>query len=122
MAREADDPDPEAIATAGLLCSLGCWAVAAVEPEWLPAWWSLEDPHRRRRKEHDDLGMDLGELGRRLAERWGCDPLVVDAAWLHADHGGELNSASASPDRLTIVQEAYRWAEQTPLVDRREQP
>jgi signal transduction histidine kinase len=113
LAREAGDPHPDAIAGAGQLCGLGCWAVAAVEPEWLVAWWRLEDPHRRRQKEHDELGMDLCDLGRRLAERWGCDPLVVDAAWLHADPGA-LNSAAASPDRLTIVQEAYRWAEQTP--------
>ncbi len=38
----------------------------------------------------------------------------MDAAWLHADHGGALNAAATSPDRLAIVQEAYRWAEQTP--------
>ena len=114
LARDAGDPDPDVIAEAGQLCGLGCWAVAAVEPEWLVAWWRLEGPHRRRQKEHDDLGTDLADLGRRLAERWGCDPLVVDAAWLHADHGGALNSAAACPDRLAIVQEAYRWAEQTP--------
>ena len=35
---------------------------------------------------------DLDDLGRRLAERWGCDPLVVDAAWLHADRGGVAES------------------------------
>ena len=120
--READDPDPDAIAAAGQLSSLGCWAVAAVEPEWLVAWWGLEDPHRRRELESDDLGMDLGELGRPLAERWGCDPLVVDAAWLHADHDGALNSASADPDRLAIVQEAYRRAEQTPWSIGRTEP
>ncbi len=114
LAREAGDPDPESIAAAGQLCSLGLWAIAAVEPEWPVAWWNLEDPHRRRQKEHDDLGMELGDLGRRLAEHWGCDPLVVDAAWLHADHGGELNDVATSPDRLAIVQEAYRRAEQTP--------
>src|SRR5207248_1211126 len=51
---------------------------------------------------------------RRLAERWECEPLVVDSAWLHADHGGALNSAAARPDRLAFVQQAYRWAEQTP--------
>ena len=76
-------------------------------------WSRLDDPQRRRQKEQDDLGTDLGDLGRRLAERWGCDPLVVDAAWLHADHGA-LNAAATSPDRLAIIQEAYRRAEQTP--------
>ena len=34
-AREAGDPDPEALASVGPLCSLGYWAVAAVDPEWL---------------------------------------------------------------------------------------
>ena len=57
---------------------------------------------------------DLDDLGRRLAERWGCDPLVVDAAWLHDDRGGSLNLAAASPERLAIIQEAFRTAEQTP--------
>ncbi len=47
LAREAGDPDPHAVSVAGQLCSLGCWAVAAVEPEWLLEWWGLEDPKRR---------------------------------------------------------------------------
>ncbi len=85
LAREAGDPDPEAVARAGRLCGLGCWAVAAVDPEWLVSWWRQDDPGLRERMERADLGSDLGDLGRRLAERWGCDPLVVDAAWLHAD-------------------------------------
>jgi signal transduction histidine kinase len=114
LAREAGDPDAEAVARAGQLCGLGCWAVAAVEPDWLVDWWRLREVGLRRRKEGEELGWDLGELGRRLAERWGCDPLVADAAWLHADRGGALNSAAARPDRLALVQEAYRWAEQTP--------
>ncbi len=114
FAREAGDPDPDAPAAAGQLCGLGYWAVAAVDAEWLRDWWHLGDPRRRWQKEQDDLGMDLGDLGRRLAERWGCDPLVADAAWLHADHRGALNPAATSPERLAIIQEAYRWAEQTP--------
>ena len=114
LAREVGDPDPETVGIAGQLCELGWWAVAAIEPEWLLSWWRLEDPRRRRQKEQDELGAELSELGRQLAERWGCDPLVVDAAWLHADYQGALNSAAACPDRLAIVQEAFRWAEQTP--------
>ncbi len=114
LAREIGDPDPEAVAIAGQLCDLGRWAVAAIEPEWLLSWWRLEDPRQRRQSELEDLGADLGDLGRQLAERWGCAPLVVNAAWLHADHQGALNAAASCPDRLAIVQEAYRWAEQTP--------
>jgi signal transduction histidine kinase len=64
--------------------------------------------------ERDDLGSDLDDLGRRLAERWGCSPLVVDSVWLHADRDGSLNLAATSPDRLAIIQDAYRWAERTP--------
>ena len=114
LAREAGDPEPEAVARAGLLCDLGCWAVAAVEPEWLVSWVRQEDLGRRRQQERDELGSDLHDLGRRLAERWGCDPLVVDAAWLCADGRGGLNSAAERPDRLALIQQAYRWAEQTP--------
>ncbi len=44
LAREAGDPDPEFLALVGPLCSLGYWAVAAVDPEWLREWWHLEDP------------------------------------------------------------------------------
>ena len=114
LAREAGDPDPEAVGRAGQLCGLGWWAVAAVDPEWLASWWRQDDPGLREPMERADLGSDLDDLGRRLAERWGCDPLVVDAAWLHADRGGALNLAAASPERLAIIQEAYRSAEQTP--------
>lgn len=122
LARDAGDPDPEAVARAGQLCGLGWWAVAAVEPEWLVSWWRQDDRAIRERMERSDLGSDLDDLGRRLAERWGCDPLVVDAAWLHADRDGALGGAATVPDRLAIIREAYRWAEQTPwsleLADR----
>ncbi len=114
LAREAGDADPEAIARAGQLCSLGCWAVAAIEPEWLVSWWSQDDRAVRLQMERTELGSDLDDLGRRLAERWGCPHVLVDAAWLHADRGGSMNLAATSPERLAIIQEAYRWAERTP--------
>jgi signal transduction histidine kinase len=119
LAREAGDPDPEAVARAGQLCGLGWWAVAAVDPEWLVSWWRQDDPGLREPMDRADLGSDLDDLGRRLAERWGCDPLVIDAAWLHADRAGALDLAAASPERLAVIQEAYRWAEQTPWSLRR---
>jgi signal transduction histidine kinase len=114
LAREADDPEPDTVARAGQLCGLGYWAVAAVEPEWLISWWRQDDPVLRERMERADLGSDLGDLGRRLAERWTCHPLIVDSAWLHADRDSTLNLAAANPNRLAVIQEAYRWAEQTP--------
>jgi signal transduction histidine kinase len=119
LAREAGDPDPEAVGRAGLLCGLGRWAVAAVEPEWLVAWWQQDHPVLRERMERADLGSDLDDLGRRMAERWGCHPLVVDAAWLHADRDGAMSRAATHPDRLAAIQEAHRWAEQTPWSLRR---
>ncbi len=114
LARESGDSDPDALARAGLLSRLGCWAIAAVEPEWLGRWWSEQDPSARRRREQADLGTDLGDLGRRLAESWGCDPLVVEAAWLHRDRNMPLHEIATEPRRLAIIQEACRWAEQTP--------
>ena len=87
LAREANDPDPDGVARAGLLCRLGCWAVAAVDPEWMARWWHEPGQPARRQREIADLGTDLDDLGRRLAERWGCEPLAVDAAWLHDAHG-----------------------------------
>ena len=114
LARDANDPDPDAVARAGLLCRLGWWAVAAVDPEWLARWWHEASPLDRRQREIADLGTDLDDLGRRLAERWGCEPLTVDAAWLHGSHGPALLNAAAEPARLAYIQQACRWAEQTP--------
>ena len=114
LARDANDPDPDGVARAGLLCRLGCWAVAAVDPEWMARWWNEPAHVDRRKRELADLGTDLDDLGRRLAERFGCEPLAVDAAWLHDSHGRALLSAAAEPTRLVFIQEACRWAEQTP--------
>ncbi len=114
LARESSDADPDALARAGLLSRLGYWAIAAVDPEWLARWWSEPDPNARRRKEQADLGTDVADLGRRIAEGWGCDPLVVEAAWLLRDRHLPLYEIATEPKRLSLLQEAYRWAEQTP--------
>jgi signal transduction histidine kinase len=114
LASDAGDSDPEAVARAGLLCRLGYWAVAAVDAEWLVHSWRTETQVTGRASRFADFELDLDDLGRRLAERWGCERLVVDAAWLHADHGYELREAACEPERLTYIQEACRWAEQTP--------
>jgi len=114
LARESGEADPDALARVGLLSRLACWAIAAVEPEWLVRWWNEPDPNARRRRELADLGMDLGELGRRLTESWGCDTPVVEAAWLHRDRNWAPQDIATDPKRLATVQEAYRWAEQTP--------
>lgn len=114
LAREAGDPEPDRLVRAGLLHGLGRWAIAAVDPDWLVRWLGEIDPRSRGEMELAELGTDLCDLGRRLAERWGCDPLVVDSAWLHAQGGGPLNRAASDPARLTLLQEAFHWAESTP--------
>jgi signal transduction histidine kinase len=114
LARDAGDSDPERVARAGLLHGLGRWAVAAVDAAWLTDWLAESDPARRLESERRSLASDLSGLGRLLAERWGCDPLVVDAAWLHADRDGALNGCASDPKRLALIQEAYALAERTP--------
>jgi len=114
LAKDANDPDPDAVGRAGLLCRLGCWAVAAIDPEWMTRWWHETNALERRQRELNDLGTDLDDLGRRLAERWGCEPLAIDAAWLHNSHGWGLERAASEPTRLAYVQEACRCARETP--------
>ncbi len=114
LAREAGDPDPEAVARAGLLHALGLWALASASPEALVTWFEATDPTARRDLERRWLGVDASSLGRALAIRWACEPLVVDAAWLHADLDADLNLCSDQPARLTLVQQAYAMASTTP--------
>ncbi|MDR3622944.1 MAG: HDOD domain-containing protein [Paludisphaera borealis] len=114
LAREKGDRDPDQLVRAGLLHGIGRWAVAAVDPDWFARWLNENDRTVRRRLELADLGTDMADLGRRLAERWGCEPLIVDAAWLHDDSAGALASAAREPERLAMIQEAVRWAESTP--------
>jgi signal transduction histidine kinase len=114
LAREADDPDFERVAGAGLLHGIGRWAVAALDPDWLTTWFTVANPRLRRELEHRSLGSELTTLGRILAERWGCDPLVVDAAWLHADRERCLNGCASDSRRLAFIQEAFARAERTP--------
>lgn len=114
LARESGESDAEGVARAGLLHNLGLWAIAAVDPEWLARWLALSEPGARRELEIQDLGTAAGTLGRSLAERWGCDPLVCDAAWLHevADQG--LGEAAADRKRIGWIQQAHGLAERTP--------
>jgi signal transduction histidine kinase len=114
LARDSGDPDPEAVARAGLLHNLGIWALAAVAPELVVAWFQVPDPIARREFERQKLGSDAANLGRVLALRWGCEPLVVDAAWLHADFEASLIGCSLEPGRLALIQQAYATASTTP--------
>ncbi|HWE36081.1 MAG TPA: HDOD domain-containing protein [Isosphaeraceae bacterium] len=114
LADEAGDPEPDRLARAGLLHRLGDWAVAAVAPDWLDAWYAEPDPSRRRGLERAALGRDASALGRDLAEDWRLDPLVIDATWLVADPRGALDACSAEPGRLALLRKASLWAERTP--------
>jgi signal transduction histidine kinase len=114
LARDVGDAEPERVARAGLLHGLGRWAVAAIDPQWFSDWLAESDPGRRRELERRTLGIELTSLGRVLAERWGCDELVVDAAWLHAETDRDLGASSSDPRRLALIQEAHFWAERTP--------
>lgn len=114
FAREVNDPDPARVARAGLLHSLGLWALASLDPEWLADRLDATEAAGIRRLEADACGRAASEIGRWLAERWDCEPLVVDAAWLHADLGRGLERAAAEPDRLLHIQRGFRLAERTP--------
>ena len=113
LAREANDPDPDRLCRAGLLHHLGLWAVAAVDPDRLVGWLAA-GPSERSSLEVRWFGSGLSAISRRLAERWGCDPLVIDAAWLHADRDGNLNDCASEPDRLGLIQQAFALARRTP--------
>ncbi|HEV3163440.1 MAG TPA: ATP-binding protein [Isosphaeraceae bacterium] len=114
LAQEAADPQPEALAQVGLLHNLGYWALAAVEPDRLALILAIVDATERRDRERAWLGMTATELGRTLAEAWGADAALIDAAWLHADLDRGLSACAEEPDRLALIQQAYAWAERTP--------
>lgn len=114
LATEIGEPDVDRIARAGLLHGLGLWAVAALEPEWLAEWMAEPDGPRRQAFELQTLGTEASNLGRTLAERWGCDPLVADAAWLHADLHGSMSAVSIDTRALGLIQQAFALAERTP--------
>src|SRR5208283_2032937 len=114
LGREAGDLNCERLVRAALLHGLGRWAVAAIDPEWIVGWLGETDPSARHHLEVSQLGTDICDLGRRLAERWGCDPLVVDAAWLHDRSCETLNCAATEPERLALIQRAFLCAENTP--------
>lgn len=114
LARETQDPDPDRVARAGLLHGLGRWVVAALDPEWAALALALTDPAERRNFEIRDLGCETNDLGREIAERWGCDPLIADAAWLHSGSERGLERAAYDARRVSLIRQAFHLAEQTP--------
>jgi signal transduction histidine kinase len=88
--------------------------MAAIDPQRLTRRLQLADPALRREFESAELGSSWSEIGRDLAQGWGCDPLVADACWLHADLGNGLEDMAADPARMILIQQAYALAERTP--------
>ncbi len=113
-AREAEDPDPDAVGRAGLLHRLGLWAVAAIQPDRLVAWMGAEDAERRRALESRWLGTSLTGEARRLAARWGLEPLMIEVAWLHGEGDEDLLPGTDDPARLGFVRRGIALAERTP--------
>jgi signal transduction histidine kinase len=114
IAREAGDLDPDRVARAGLLADLGYWSIAATRPDLLVKLFAITGLAERRDLEVLELGRDASSLGLALADRLGCDPLVVDSAWLASDEQGSLNAGASDAVRLAWIQEAYARANQTP--------
>jgi len=114
LASEASRTDLDRIERAGMLHGLGLWAIASFLPSWLNDWLAEPTRHVRRAFERESLGTEVSNLGRSLADRWCCDPLIADATWLHADCGEELNAGSSDPSALVFIQQGYELAERTP--------
>ena len=103
LAREANDPDPEPARPRGALAS--AWPLGARRGRSRAARLLAGDAGARAatRPRGPLAGLDVDALGRTLAARWGCGPLVADAAWLHADLAADLgrlfrSSRAAGPD------------------------
>ncbi len=121
LAIQAADPDPSAVALAGLLHSPGLWALAALAPDRLADWFEVQDVSQRLPMERRWFGCGLPMLGRSLASRWGCPAIVSEAAWRLPIQADLLDtySAQARLDPLTrarilLLHQALAWAERTP--------
>lgn len=98
----------------GLLHQLGLWAIAAVAPEQFADLLEVADPRARRQAERSLVGIDSASLGRELVARWGADPLLGEAAWLHADPTTDLADPRLDTNSLALIQRAFAWVERSP--------
>lgn len=114
IANETGQADPAFLARVALLHPLGYWAIAAVDPDRLADLLAPESPAARRAAELRWLGTDVATLGRDLAERWGCPPALIDAAWLHGELGKAMASCAEAPEFLPTTRRARAWADRTP--------
>ena len=102
--------EPDRLALVGLLAPLGLWAVAAVEPSALGPLLDLPEGPSRSDLARGQLGIDPGNLGRALAERWRVDPILAAIAWRGPDPAGGPDPSAP----LRLLREAYRTAQRTP--------
>jgi signal transduction histidine kinase len=113
IARRRGAADPERAARLGLLQPLGAWALAAAAPEAFAAWLDCADETQRRRWERGVLGASIGQVGARLARRWGASAEVAEVAW---SFDGPDDRKGDGGDRLDVVRRARFWVERTPLA------
>ena len=109
-ATSRDDLDPARFEALGLLTHLGLWAIAAEAPEALGELLDLPDGPARSAQARRRVGIDPGNLGRALATRWGCDPMLVAIAW----RGPNPNFGPEPSAPLRLLKDAYRAAQATP--------
>jgi signal transduction histidine kinase len=108
--------DPRRIAWFGLLAPLGPWVLAAAAPECLPEWLNLHDPIARHRWERDQLGEELGWIGRTAALRWKLPRLLIEAAWLLDEPDDfPIDLEPADAEALDLLRHARAWVERTPF-------
>lgn len=84
-ARRPGSPKPAEAFTCGLLHGVGLIALDMVIPRTLKRVVELAERKRISVAEaaRSVIGFDQHAAGRRLAERWGLPPVLVDVIWLH---------------------------------------
>lgn len=116
LARDAgfSESGVQRLATAGLLAELGVWAAASVDPDWLVGWTAAPDGPERQKYEQATLGTVEGLWGRRLATRWGLDPLVAESAWLIDRPGIDPKRSGIDLQEMEILRGATLLVSRTP--------
>lgn len=121
LAEEAGLDRPDELARVGLLCNLGAWAVAAVDPECLAIWRTLRGRDDRLAWERDRVGTAWSELGRERARAWIADPSLSEAIGLAAMPAATIDACATEPERVQVIREALAWVEATPWALQRDE-